>query len=279
MNSAKILIVSHDAGGAYLLSKWCGDWLKYHSFRYHLLGPAIKIFKEHIPHLDNYKKIPWGDIDCVITTSGWQTSFERDAVRQAKLRGLYVITYLDHWANYKIRFKDENDYQYPNELWLADREAMNIAVKTFALEQIFCRYMRNRHFYQIKNDVEGGNRTKEAILVCLEPIRNGYSWEKAYKNLKYYLLDNYPKDHKLLIRDHPSKSNTHLSELYLSIKDYFHVEISENELSTDIAYSKSIFSYQSSVLAYACYLNIPAYSFFPKQEMEPILPHKEIIYI
>ena len=140
------LIVSHDAGGAFLLSKWCRDWENKCEFVYYLNGPAIDIFKNIIPDICNLENIDWKEVSRVITSTGWQTTFEVDAVKVAKNKGIYVVSYLDHWANYTSRFLIDGNLHLPNEIWVADNEAKLIAEKEFYNKPIEYRFIRNRHF-------------------------------------------------------------------------------------------------------------------------------------
>ena len=104
MNTAKVLIVSHDAGGAYLLSKWCRDWDSRLDFSYYLAGPAVDIFSEAIEGINILDNVDWAEVTHVITTTGWQTEFEKQAINIANNKNIYVVSYLDHWANYLERF-------------------------------------------------------------------------------------------------------------------------------------------------------------------------------
>ena len=92
------------------------------------------------------------------------------------------------------------------------------------------------------------------------------------------IRDRY-KNMDIVIRDHPSAINTGLSLLMKKLLVYFNVQISKNELWQDLAEAKIVMGYQSSVLVYASYLNMPAISYFPTYKLEPILPHKIIKYI
>lgn len=279
MNLSKTLIVSHDAGGAFLLSKWCRDFRHKAEFEYHLKGPAIKIFKDVMPSIEVLEDVVWNKVTRVITATGWQTEFEISTIEKAKENGIYVVSYLDHWANYMERFSHNGSVILPDEIWLADREAMKVANNVFSKHSIKLRFIRNRHFSEIKLAVSNAPQKKDSVLICLEPIRNGYSLKEAYKVLKSHLINNYNEGKKIIIRDHPAGVDTGSGYLSQELSETFDVEFSKNTLEIDIANAERVYGYQSSVLAYASYLGVDVFSYYPKYLYEVILPHKDISYI
>ncbi len=278
MNLSKVLIVSHDAGGAFLLSKWCRDWASRLDFSFYLSGPAIDIFSEIFNDLDVVEHVDWNEVTQVITSTGWQTEFEKQAINAAKIKKLYVVSYLDHWANYRDRFEYLDSMVYPDEIWVADNDAMSIAKNVFGESISKFRKIRNRHFFQIKSNIDQTSN-KNNVLICLEPIRTNYSLSEAYKELAQFLLERVDPNIDIVIRDHPSKTETNMDSLINMVSNHFNVAASENSLEQDLSDSKTVIGYQSSVLAYAVDLGIETYSFFPINKMEPILPHTDITYI
>lgn len=279
MNLINTVIVSHDAGGAFLLAKWCRQWDSRASFKYYLKGPAVDVFNEVMPSIEIVEFLDLDNVECVITSTGWQTDFELNAIKKAKRMGVFVVSYLDHWANYPSRFIGDNSRCLPDELWLADTEAMKIAHEVFSNDSINFRYIRNRHLSELKRDVKSHTLSSGTLLICLEPIRNGYSYQYAYEALNLYLVKNYTKGKTIIIRDHPSGLESQSRTLIKYLNVNFKVVSSNDSLSFDIARAEAIFGYQSSVLAYACEMGIPALSYYPVALFEPILPHKSICYI
>ena len=49
----------------------------------------------------------------------------------AREKGIYSISFLDSWVNYKQRFKLLNKYYYPDEIIVHDKESLKIAKKIF----------------------------------------------------------------------------------------------------------------------------------------------------
>ncbi len=279
MNLSKTLIVSHDAGGAFLLSKWCRDWASKIDFVYCLKGPAIDIFMDVLPLLEYSEYSQWDGIKRVITSTGWQTSFELMAIKEAREKEIYTVSYLDHWANYGSRFLMNNRQYLPDEIWVADKEAKLIAKKEFLNKSITYRYIRNRHLSDLKRNISRCSFKKKYILICLEPIRTSYSIVKAYDILIKYLIKTYSSNFNIILRDHPSKSETRIDYLIKGLIRTFDIKISTDSLENDLARSLCVIGYQSSVLVYSISLSIPTLSFYPNEIMEPILPHNKIEYI
>lgn len=280
MNLKTVLIVSHDAGGANILALWCRQWKQKLNFVFKLSGPAVTIFNNEIPDLVNISTYPeTGSIQGVITSTGWQSNAEFEAIEWAKVHHIPVASYIDHWVNFKTRFERRNLFVLPDEIWVADQEAMNIATKEFSNFTVSFRYIKNRYFTRLKRAVSRSDITSDSLLICLEPIRDNITFDDVYSNLANYLAGSIYKNMKLVIRDHPSSVDTGLTILLDKLKKDFNITISNNELSRDLSRAAAVVAYQSSVLIYASYLGIEAISFFPVKKMEPILPHKVIQYI
>ncbi len=279
MSLQTVLIVSHDAGGANLLAHWCKKWQNRVNFIYKVAGPALKIFKTLNLGQTCIEKYPDPEsVDAVVTSTGWQSNFEYDAIQWARQHNIQSASYLDHWVNYQDRFIREDITLYPDEIWVGDQDAFNLAKKLFRLKSIKIRFMRNQYFCELKQQVATHVGKADSILICLEPIRNGISYSEVYSRLVQYLSNSKYQTNKVVIRDHPSGCDTGLELLNGLLTPQFKVTISQQGLWQDLSSACAVLGYQSSVLAYACYLNITAISFFPVDKLEPILPHKGIEY-
>ena len=124
-----ITIVSKDAGGAEVLS----SWVKRNpgNYKYHLSGPAKKIFKSKISKikLSNIKNCI-NSTDTLLSSTG-TSSFEKKAIKQFKKKNKKVIAYLDHWFNYKNRFFINKEMIKVDEIWVSDNYAKKEARRIF----------------------------------------------------------------------------------------------------------------------------------------------------
>jgi len=279
MSLLTVLIVSHDAGGANLLAHWCKKWRTRVKFIYKVAGPAVKIFNS----LNLVKKCleQFPDpvlVDAVVTSTGWQSNIEYEAIQWARQHDIQSASYLDHWVNYQDRFIRGGNTIYPDEIWVGDQDALSLAKELFSLKDIKFRFMRNQYFCELKQQVESQVSKADSILICLEPIRNGISYSEVYPSLVQYLSSSKYQKNSVVIRNHPSGTDTGLELLKELLMPKFNVIISQQALWQDLTCACAVVGYQSSVLAYACYLKITAISYFPVDKLEPILPHKDIEY-
>ena len=279
MSLQTVLIVSHDAGGANLLAYWCKKWQSRVNFIYRVAGPALNIFKSLNLGETCIEQYPSPAlVDAVVTSTGWQSNFEYDAIQWARQHNIQCASYLDHWVNYQDRFIRDGNTLFPDEIWVGDRDAFNLANELFSLNIFKLRFMRNQYFSELKQKVASHITKANSILICLEPIRNGITYSDAYPRLVHYLSNSKYQKKNVVIRDHPSGCDTGLELLEGLLTPQFNISISQQALWQDLTCACAVVGYQSSVLAYACYLKITAISYFPADKLEPILPHKDIEY-
>ena len=125
-----IAVVSHDAGGAEILS----SWLRQNKQPYCLVldGPAIAIFQRK---LGNCKIDPLTQAielcDWVLCGTSWQSNLEKEAIAEAKFAGKKVVAFLDHWVEFEERFQNQGVSVFPDEIWVGDMDAERIAQKIF----------------------------------------------------------------------------------------------------------------------------------------------------
>jgi hypothetical protein len=168
-----IAVVSHDAGGAEILS----SWLLRNQEPYCLVldGPAVAIFQrklgvcEKTPLVKAIEMSEW-----VLCGSSWQSDLEKQAISQSKVAGKKVIVFLDHWVNYLDRFQLNGVTVYPDEIWVGDVNAQKIAQKIFS--DIDVVLQPNPYFKDILDGLSVGQNlphdTKNCcVLYVCEPIR------------------------------------------------------------------------------------------------------------
>jgi hypothetical protein len=123
-------VVSHDAGGAEILSSWLKRTNNPASVV--VAGPAEAIFRRKCPQAEflpldaALAKSTW-----VLCGTGWQSSFERYAILRARSLGKRTVAFIDHWVNYRERFIEAGVTTLPDEIWVGDAEAKRIAFDLF----------------------------------------------------------------------------------------------------------------------------------------------------
>ena len=129
---SKALLVCNDAGAATLLAYWCKQ--EQSDFVYAIYGPAQKIFSQNKFRYTNEpvdSLLSKNKYDKIVTGTGWMTDIEKKAIRYAMKNNIFCISAIDHWVNYKERFILEGKSYYPNEIWVGDEYAFNIAKEIF----------------------------------------------------------------------------------------------------------------------------------------------------
>ena len=150
----KVLVVAHDAGSSEIISSWCRR-NQHHDYRFILGGPALKIFSSKIFNfsildLDALEQwIRWADF--VITGTSWGHDMEYQTIFTAKCLEKKVITYLDHWSNYSIRFNWKGTDHYPDEIWVFDEQAYQLAITHFPSTLIHLK--PNPYFQDLKEEI------------------------------------------------------------------------------------------------------------------------------
>lgn len=216
-----ICVVSHDAGGAEIISSYVRQ--NQTNCKFVLSGPAVKIFERKLGKLHIY------DLEEAISTSdyllcgtSWQSDVEWRAISFAKKIKKKSIAFLDHWVNYRERFIRLGQLHLPDEIWVGDllaKERANIIFPELKVSLI-----ENPYFLDLKFEIERLKKNAPKlscsgkILYVCEPIREhalheygderywGYTEEEALR----YFLSNIKllnvKISEIIIRPHPSES-------------------------------------------------------------------------
>lgn len=215
-----VAVVSHDAGGAEILSSWLNR--AHCSASVVVAGPAEAIFRrkcpkaEFLPLDDALAKCTW-----LLCGTGWQGSFERQAIARGRALGKKTAAFLDHWVNYRERFDHEGVSVLPDEIWVGDADAERIARTLFDTTPVVLQpnpYVEDllteiAHMQQPWSELLGGR-----ILYVCEPIADhvlaqygnerhlGYT---EYDALSFFLTNVAALEQRIdviTIRPHPSES-------------------------------------------------------------------------
>lgn len=284
------LIIAHDAGGAEVLS----SYVRRTGLRclYVLQGPARKIFERK---LGNIETLPLDEAirqaDWVLCGTSWQSELEFDAIKLARALGKRSVAFLDHWVNYRERFERKGELNLPDEIWVGDPIAAELAGKIFDLTPI--RLVENPYFMDIREEVltapvvRSGNAKKLAVLYVCEPVREhalrqhgderywGYVEEDA---LRYFLANvsvlGKPVE-RILIRPHPSEA----TNKYDWVKDEFDLPIvfgGAHTLIEEIADSDVVAGCSSMAMVVGLLAGKRVISCIPPGGPRCVLPQPEI---
>lgn len=206
----KTAVVCHDAGAANvvisaLLKSGRLDWRPY------MEGPARKIWESAFPMValyDSADKALVGS-ELLITGTGWASDLEHQARLKAQTFGIRSIALLDHWVNYGERFFRNGKQILPDEIWVTDKYALELAQITFPEVPVF----QTPNYYldsQLRNIARIDGVKNPELLYVLEPIRTNWGRDKLgeFQALEYFISMfpglGLPDETVIYLRPHPS---------------------------------------------------------------------------
>jgi hypothetical protein len=216
-----LAIVSHDAGGAELLSSYVRQ--QGISCIYVLEGPARHVFERKLgPIQVTSLKSALNLASSLLCGTSWQSDLEFNAIGRACARGKHTIAFLDHWVNFRERFTRGDEVHLPDEIWVGDRLAQKLAAE--AMPEIPICVVDNPYFVDLRQELASlkpsyaKNVDKVSVLYVCEPVSEhmriqfgnerhlGYVEQEA---LAYFLAHvgtlGKPVE-RIVIRPHPSES-------------------------------------------------------------------------
>lgn len=288
-----LAIVSHDAGGAEILSSYVRrqrlDCL------YVLEGPACKIFERKIgPIVKSTLTMALTQADSVLCGSSWQSDLEFNAIKIARSIGKPCAIFLDHWMNYAERFHRSGVTCLPDEIWVGDKDAEIIAKKTFSGRLI--RLIENPYFQDIREDLAAiealhpSNKDWVSVLYVCEPVREhglmqhgnerywGYTEEEA---LRYFISNAGALGksiERIVIRPHPSEQ----ADKYGWAKTEFNLPIiagGTKSLLEEVAESDVVVGCNSMAMVVGLLAGKRVISCIPPGGKACVLPQSEIQHL
>lgn len=287
-----ITVISHDAGGAEVLS----SYIRQQNMRCVcvLEGPACKIFARKLnvvnqkPLLDAIKQA-----DFILCGTSWQSDLEFNAIKIAHSLSKRSVAFLDHWTNYKERFIRGGELCLPDEIWVGDTVAEVMAKKIFPNLPI--QIVKNPYFNEICQELEKVSirglspSDKLSVLYVCEPIRehalkqhgNALHWGYTEEGALRYFLSNLEilgkKIERIVIRPHPSES----AEKYHWVQKEFNLPIKTANLALleDIIESDIVVGCESMAMVIGMLAGKKVISSIPPGGAPCILPQNEIIHL
>lgn len=285
----KVAIVSNDAGGAEIVS----SWLVHNKISHALCidGPARSIFQRKIDTNQDFGyKDAINQSNWVLTGTGWSSKLEINAIKYALSINKYVVSIIDHWANYQERFLDGSQMYLPDEIWVNDKIALEKAESLFMDVKI--RLINNYYLEDLLSEISQYEKNycsdeNMNILYLCEPMRTdwGKKDEQGEFQAMRFFLKNLDKmelstESNILLRLHPSedekKYDNFLKENFANLK----VEKIKNiPLSKQIAQSDIVVGCQSYALAIAVHAKKMVISVLPPWAPECLIPIKNIKHL
>ena len=223
------------------------------------------------------------DILCLLSKSGKSKEL-LDLLYFAKKNKIKSIAFLDHWVNYKERFIYKNTLQMPDELWVVDKYAFEIATNKFSnipIKIVDDFYLKD----QLKLINEPALESNQ-LLYILEPIRDnwGKSIQGEFQALDYFFRNIHklelPKNTIIVLRPHPSESRSKY-EIYIKKNHDYKVKIESDNitLANSISSSKWVAGCQSYAMSIAIAANRNVICSLPPVAPYCKLPHINIKHL
>lgn len=278
----KILIVSHDAGGAEIISNFIKNFNL--NCDYYIKGPAIKVFKNNLSKfkIKNKTHIILKNYNLIMTGTSLNNNLEFDIIRKASKEKIYTISFLDHWVNYLERFKRKNFLYLPNQIIVGDHDAYKIAIKKFQNSKIF--FCKNYFFENIKKVKRKKINNKNEILYFssnMDSFKNKRISDKKILNYVIKLIKKNKfktKIDKLIIRKHPSekiKKFNYLKKKYNNFK----IEIDKNySILNVLKNTNRAIGFDSMALVIAKIYGLMTINLYTSSKTSKKIPSKYIDY-
>ncbi|NUU03192.1 hypothetical protein [Herbaspirillum robiniae] len=282
----RIAVTCHDAGGANIVLALLGHLdTKWHELSVFMQGPAEKLCRQRFPNirLANSASDALANAEVLLSSTGWASDVEHDARRLASQAGVRSIAVLDHWVNYAERFEREGQTVLPDEIWVCDREAMQIARGIFP----FSTLVQVPNFYleeQIRL-LPAVTGLADELLYVLEPIRS--EWGRSTPG-EFQALDFFSEQLALIaaqpnmlirLRPHPSDPPGKYDE-WISTHSHLHVKLDDSvNLNAALASANRVAGCESFAMAVALAAGRQVYCTLPPWAPPCRLPHKDLIHL
>lgn len=234
-------------------------------------------------------------IDCVFTgTSHPESSnhFEVDCIKKAINENIYTISFIDHWVNFKLRFDGLNKSEYPNEIWVVDETAKELAISEgLPKEKVFIK--TNPYYYYLKNYWQPQYKDKEYfeklqipgkgfhILFAPDPfsVRNGKETagfdEVDALNDLIAIISQFNNEIKLIVKCHPLQPTDDLMKV-IKKTNCNNCFLTKDADALELMHASDVvIGFYSNLLLEAEVLGKKVIRYFPGKPEADLLRHKK----
>ena len=296
----KILVVTHDAGGAEVLAAMMVTEQARHHFQVATRhgAPAEAImrrqgFDGRLSLIDDTsklrKRLPDFTPDLLIAGTGW-TGYENEWIQAAKAEGIPTIAVLEHWTSYNVRFgaKQSKDWRrnLPDLIAVTDNHGWRLA-KEAGFKPL--SRLRNYYLYDLANRFRRratttNNGTLLLVSECHSefcertygrPDHFGFTEVQAFDDLlsQWQRLSEMWKVRRVVIRLHPADTKGKYDQLPAR---YPHVPLvvespDEKELLAALHCAQVVIGMNTMALAVARVMDIPVLSYIPEGDASALV--------
>ena len=282
-----IAVVAHDSGAVNHIIAWSKN-VDRNQMQVCLAGPALLLWESSFPHAPiSSLTDSLSTAKSLLSGTGWASNLEHDARKMARKLGIKSVAVVDHWTNYRNRFIRNGEEVLPDEIWVVDEHAREMAETEFPNTHIV--QLPNFYLDNLVNEV----RSKEAkstrgaeshVLYVLEPIRQ--AWGAVNQPGEFQALDFFSEQIGLLrlgdnpsikLRLHPSESIGKYDQWMEAQKD-LHVTMDDSlALAESIAWSDVVVGCQTYAMVVALAAGKRVISSIPPWAPPCVLPQPGIV--
>jgi CDP-glycerol glycerophosphotransferase (TagB/SpsB family) len=219
--------------------------------------------------------------------------FEVKQIAKARQLNIYIYSFIDHWVNFRLRYEGLLPGEFPDEIWVIDKEAKKLAIEEgLPEEQLTIR--ENPYHYYLSHYWKPKCSEKDYLAALGVPIHHfhilfapdpfslrgrdkqvGFSEIDALRDLLNVigLLNN---DIYLLIKAHPLQPHEQLINLLNASQNVQYQFITDGDVPELINASDLVIGMYSNLLLEAFVLNKKVIRYFPGNKTEDLLRHSKL---
>ena len=281
-----VAVVCHDAGAANIILAEIQAAPEV-PFLPVMQGPAAKLWlaSGHTPSALVALDTALLTARSVLTGTGWASDIEHDARQRAKATGLFSVAMIDHWVNYAARFERHGTRLLPDEVWVTDEYAFEIALTTFGGQAI--RLLPNRYLNkQVQNIPLLSGLTTDKLLYVLEPLR--FSWPGCTQPGEFEALNYFVKNLRKIasaqnlqirLRPHPSDAASKYTAWLAKNAELNITMDNSSSLSEAIGRAEWVAGCETAAMVVALAAGRKVLSTLPPQAPKCRLPHPGILHL
>lgn len=284
-----LMVVAHDAGATNLIIGWLRGRRDL-ELRVCLDGPALNLWTAAFgrPQCLPLTKALLGAAALISGTS-YSSDLEHQARAMARAHGIHSVGVIDHWVNYPGRFQRYGKQVLPDEIWVTDEDALNLAITCFP--EIDVRQQPNLYLADLVTQIRAAHyelrpTAARRVLYALEPIR--HTWTAGGAAGEFQALDYFIQCGKRLniegtteirLRPHPSDPPGKYADWLASHTDWNLRIDSTSSLAQSIAWADTVAGCETYALVVGLAAGRRVVSTLPPQAPRCRLPMKDIIHL
>lgn len=282
----RIGVASYDAGGATILASYI--YTNNLDFIVSAQGPSIKVFNHFFDDYKKFSNIEDSKIDTLITSTSAVSSHELQVLERAKLLNIRTISILDHWVNYQERFLRNGLSTLPDEIWVTDKDAFEIASEVF--NGLNIKQIKNPYKEFLKNKYSNLKQfNRKNILYCTEPIKSfTFSSENTQAilydeftaiELVFQKLDQINCKQTIVIKNHPTEPKFKYEYLMEKFEHLKIVISEEQDIFEELKNALFVVGCNTMALVVASWFKVPVLNAIPNGCGKSVLKLNDMKYL